>query len=684
MEKVMKMWRIWKIGLILLVVLSWISVPFVLQKKVGASSDIPIVVRTANLVSPTGSINPHGTAKWELYANGHREIEVEIEDVNLPSGTSLNVVVDNNPLVLQPDQRGKLKLRTQNGQQVPTVNNGSTVEVLNDNTVLVAGVFGGGPPNPTPTSSPTPSPTESPTPSPSPGNAGDLFAVLSGGTFNGVLPGGFAKYEIHSSRRELEVRVIRVNLPIGTALNVQVGGTNVGQIVLESGGEGRLKLRTDRGHNVPNVTVGMNIVVKNAETTILSGTFTSNSPTPGNTPGPSPTPNQSRYFEVHPTGGQLNPPVNTNARGEFKVFLNATETQATLTGEFHGLSSAQTGARIEALIGTATMIHDFGAIGGTNGRFANVTINVTQAQVQQLRAGLWFVTVSSVNHPGGEIGGTFRQHSNTADFDGDGSNDLAVFRPSTGIWYANNGNGFSAISFGSSADVPVSADYDGDGKTDRAVFRNVNGLAVWEIQRSSDGGVTATQFGFASDIPVRGDFDGDGRNDLAVFRSSSGVWYVQKSDNSGFIIIQFGMNGDIPVAPDLDGDGKSDLAVFRPSTGVWYWIRSSNNSFGAVQFGSNGDKPVKGDFDGDGSDDIAVYRPSTGVWYIWKSRDGSFDIRQFGLAEDIPVAGNYDGDTKTDIAVFRPSNGIWYIWRSSDDTFEFRQFGLSGDIPTNR
>lgn len=699
MKKDKKNRQMWKIALVFAAIFAWVAVPFLMQEKVSAGG-IVVLVRTANLVSPTGSVNPHGEAEYQLYQDGNREIEVEIEDVNLPAGTALDAIVDGNSIgqiILAADQRGRLKLRTEDGQNVRVTNDGSTVEVRNGATVLVAGVLNGGGPNPTPspsvspTGSPTGSPTATPTGSPSPSpsaspNPGDLFAGLSGGTVNGVLPRGFAQYELHSSRRELEIRVFQINLAAGTSLGVTIDGIAVGNLILESGGEGRLRLRTDNGQTVPNIVVGSTISINNGGTAILAGTFggatPTPSPTPGVTPSPSPSPSQGRFFETHPTGSQLDPPVATNANAEFKVFLSTDETQATLTGEFHNLSSAQTGARIETTVGTTAVIHSFPVIGGTNGNLATATINVTPVQVQQLRAGLWFAIITSANNPNGEVGGRFTQHSNRSDFDGDGSNDFAVFRPSTGVWYSQNSQGFSAQTFGGAADVPVSADYDGDGKTDSAIFRNVGGSGIWEIKRSSDGGTSATQFGFGTDIPVRGDFDGDGRNDVAVFRPSTGIWYVQKSNNTGFIIVKFGIDGDRPVATDFDGDGRDDVAVFRPSTGVWYWIRSSNGSTGIVKFGVDGDVPVSGDFDGDGRKDISVFRPSTGVWYIWKSSDNGFDIRQFGLSGDVPVAGNYDGDTKTDIAVFRPSTGIWYIWRSVDNTYDYRQFGLNGDIPT--
>ena len=763
MKQTAKKKNLFRITAVLLLAAFWVMIPFILNDKTVSADELSDTRIQASLSG--GAINgvtPAGFSEWRLDDSGRRRLDVQASSVNLPQGTVLTIVVNNavvGQMSVNAFSGAAFSIDSNNGQTVPTVNFGNPIQVNNGAETILAGTFGtvtptpspsgsptgspnpspsvspsgtpngtpnpspsasptatpNGTPNPsptvTPTGSPNPSPTVSPTPSGSPNpspspSSGDLFAGLSGGTVNGVLPTGFAQYELHSSRTEIEVQVYQVNLPIGTSLMVNINGAAVGQIILESGGQGRLRLRSDRGQNVPVVTAGMSISILNQGTQILSGTFSgataspspspsgspnpsptatpSGSPNPSPSPSPSATPTLGRYFEVHPTGAQLNPPVTTNANAEFKVFLNADETQATLTGEFHNLSSSQTGARIEAQIGDGTLIHDFGAIGGTNGNFATVTINVGAIQVQQLRAGLWFVTLTSANNPSGEVGGKFIQQSNLGDFDGDGSNDFAVFRPSSGTWFAQNSNGFTAFNFGGASDIPVSADYDGDGKTDAAVFKNVNGSGVWEINRSSDGGTTATQFGFATDIPVRGDFDGDGRNDLAVFRPSDGVWYVQKSNNTGFQIVRWGLSGDIPLSSDMDGDGKADIVVYRPSNGVWYWINSATGSIGIVRFGLEGDKPIKGDFDGDGRDDVAVYRPSTGVWYIWKSSDQSYDIRWFGIAEDIPVAGNYDGDNKTDIAVFRPSTGDWYIWRSSDNTYEFRHFGLTGDIPTAR
>ncbi len=689
-----------KAALIIAAVAIWTAAP--LLNDTAEAGGVPILVRTANLSSPTGSINPHGTAQYEVYANGNREMEVEFEDVNLPAGTKLSIIVDGSSIgqiVLSADQRGRLDLRTQDGQTVPVTNDGSVVQVQNGSTVLIAGVLGGGGPNPTPspspTSSPTASPTASPTTSPSPSptstpNPGNRFAGLSGATINGVLPFGYAEFEVHSSRLELEVRLRQINLPTGTQLGVVVDSISVGSMFVESDREARLRLRSDRGEPVPPVVVGSTITIQNAGVTIMNGIFAgfagpspSPSPSPTGTPGPTPSPSPSlgRSFEAQLNGNGMEPPVTTPANGEVKVTLNDAETQATIFGEFHNLSSDQTSGRIETLTGNATTIYSFPVLGGRNGNFAAVTINVSGADIQQLRTGLWSVVLTSVNNPGGEIRGRLFPRSNSSDFNGDGTNDFAVFRPSTGVWYTQNSSGITATSFGAGNDKVVSADYDGDGKTDTAVVENVNGSAVWAIKRSSDGGITAFQFGFASDVPLRGDFDGDGISDLSVYRPSTGVWYILNSSSGQYTIIRYGIAEDIPIPLDLNGDGRDEIVVFRPSTGVWYWYQIGDGSTGAVKWGLTGDIPVRGDFDGDGKHDVTVYRPSSGVWYSLKSSNGEFMILKFGLSEDIPVAGIYDNDSKTDVAVFRPSTGFWYILRSTDGTFQALPFGLNGDIP---
>jgi hypothetical protein len=133
-------------------------------------------------------------------------------------------------------------------------------------------------------------------------------------------------------------------------------------------------------------------------------------------------------------------------------------------------------------------------------------------------------------------------------------------------------------------------DFDGDGTPDFGVFRPSTGQ--WFIFNSGSATVSTTSFGLNGDIPIDGDFDGDRRADFAVFRPSSGIWYEQNSSNGAFSQVPFGLNVDKPVPGDYDEDGKTDIAVWRPSDGNYYHLNSSDGGVSAFHWGMNGDIPV--------------------------------------------------------------------------------------------
>lgn len=266
------------------------------------------------------------------------------------------------------------------------------------------------------------------------------------------------------------------------------------------------------------------------------------------------------------------------------------------------------------------------------------------------------------------------------DFDGDGKDDIAVYRPSDTYWYLNqSAAGFFAAQFGLAQDKPIAADYDGDGKADIAIFRD----GVWMWLRSSDSTFATRVCGQAGDIPqtdysASGNYGNNGNAGFLVFRPSDGKFYVQAQFQNATLADMRNLNPlptDTPVVADYDGDGTGDLAVFR--NGQWRALTSGNLALRLYQFGLAGDKPVPADYDGDGRADYAVFRPSDGSWYIQKSTEGFYAV-QWGLADDVPVPADYDGDGRTDIAVYR--NGVWYQLRSAG-SHHFEQFGVATDLP---
>ena len=80
----------------------------------------------------------------------------------------------------------------------------------------------------------------------------------------------------------------------------------------------------------------------------------------------------------------------------------------------------------------------------------------------------------------------------SAEYGGDATTDIAVFRPSTGQWFVR---GYTKFYFGTGGDRPVPADYDGDSGDDWGIFREAQ--SKWLVR-----GITRAYYGQSGDLPV--------------------------------------------------------------------------------------------------------------------------------------------------------------------------------------
>src|SRR5262249_20840110 len=121
---------------------------------------------------------------------------------------------------------------------------------------------------------------------------------------------------------------------------------------------------------------------------------------------------------------------------------------------------------------------------------------------------------------------------------------IGVYRPSTGVWFFDNGNG------------------------------------VWD-------GCNADRclgpFGTSSQVPVVGDWASTGASQLGTFDSGTGQWKLDLNGNGVFdgcsvdaCLGPFGLPGDRPVVGDWTGTGTIKIGVFDPSTGLWDLDRNGN------------------------------------------------------------------------------------------------------------
>lgn len=90
--------------------------------------------------------------------------------------------------------------------------------------------------------------------------------------------------------------------------------------------------------------------------------------------------------------------------------------------------------------------------------------------------------------------------------------------------------------------ISESADFNGDGTHDIGIFRPLTGL--WAIRD-----VTRAYYGLQGDIPGPADYDGDGCDDICIFRYSNNLWAAKD-----MFRIYFGASGDTPLISAGGGD----------------------------------------------------------------------------------------------------------------------------------
>jgi hypothetical protein len=119
----------------------------------------------------------------------------------------------------------------------------------------------------------------------------------------------------------------------------------------------------------------------------------------------------------------------------------------------------------------------------------------------------------------------------------------------------------------------IPGDYNGDGTAEMAIFRPSNRL--WAVK-----GITRAYFGKSGDTPIPGDYSGDGTADIAIFRSATGLWAIRGSTR-----IYYGNSWTVPASGDYTEDGLYTPAIFRD--GLWK-IRNITSLY----FGAAGDNPM--------------------------------------------------------------------------------------------
>ncbi len=433
---------------------------------------------------------------------------------------------------------------------------------------------------------------------------------------------------------------------------------------------------------------------------------------------------RAETFYAYLSSAQEVPTNASAATGYARIVVNESTLTINYTIVFNGLQGNQTGAHIHApaAIGANTGVAiGFPNIGGTSGTITGSTA-ITATQISQIRAHLGYVNVHSATFPGGEIRGQLGI-KRPVDFDGDGRQDLSVLRFPTGVcpgpvrqityWNSNTTGPNQVLAWGDACtDFPVPGDYDGDGRDDIAVYRDGDlpgDQSKFYIFRSSDNTAFIPGFGLSGDQAVNRDYDGDGITDIAIFRrgaapGAQAFWWIRRSSSpANFAVVPFGTTGatdgstgDTPIPGDYDGDGKFDIAVYRfgglSPNNTYIILRSSNLAVSYQAFGNfQTDYILPGDYDGDGKYDLAIARTGAAgtsplVWWVNNSSTGANSIRTFGISSDLPVQGDYDGDARTDLAIYRrgataTAQSNFWVFNSFTNAASVLPWGLGADFP---
>jgi hypothetical protein len=341
------------------------------------------------------------------------------------------------------------------------------------------------------------------------------------------------------------------------------------------------------------------------------------------------------------------------------------------------------------------------------------------------------------------------------DYDGDDDEDLFMCRPGRGAaWVArsngdgtftavhavgDNGpaapNGIGGYDLLSTSDRVVVLDYDGDGRDDLLLYRAGQG-AVYVVRSNGNGTFTAVYAvgdnGPAAPNGIAGydllspndqvlalDYNGDGRDDLVLYRPGQGAIYVARSNGDGTFTAVHAVGDNGPAAPngiagydllstsdrvlvfDYNGNGRDDLLIYRPGRGAVAVIRSNpNGTFTPAYFvGDNGPATPNGiggydllspndqvlvfDFNGNRRKDLILFRPGTGAVYVVRSNANGTFTAVHAVGDNGPAAPNgiagydllspsdrivvfdYNGDGRDDLFLYRPGNGAAWVARAN-------------------
>ncbi|MEM9801481.1 MAG: VCBS repeat-containing protein, partial [Planctomycetota bacterium] len=215
-------------------------------------------------------------------------------------------------------------------------------------------------------------------------------------------------------------------------------------------------------------------------------------------------------------------------------------------------------------------------------------------------------------------------------------------------------------------DSLVTADFDGDGDQDILVGSVIGTQLRW-CENLGSGELANPQLlaGTAAAYSIdAADLDGDGLPEaIAVDRNSGSLLWFRNLGGGAFAQFQFASTS-VPgarwvEAADIDGDGDMDLVAAAEFGNSVVWVENlGGGAFGLTrEVDNSASRPLSlgtGDFDGDGDLDVAALLAGTDVVVWYENRGGgSFGpqnlIAPFPMVRAEMEVADYDGDGALDV-----------------------------------
>ncbi|MCI0460737.1 MAG: heme-binding protein [Gemmataceae bacterium] len=225
--------------------------------------------------------------------------------------------------------------------------------------------------------------------------------------------------------------------------------------------------------------------------------------------------------------------------------------------------------------------------------------------------------------------------------------------------------------------VPLLGDWNGDHTDTVGTFDPTT--ATWYLRNDNSPGAPDAaapfQYGAPGWVPLAGDWDGDGTDGIGVFDPATATFYLKNTVGPGapdFAPFAYGVPGWWPVAGDWDGDGLDSIGVFDPATATWY-LRNANDpgapDITPFAYGAPGWRPVVGDWDGDGRVTVGVVQPGNATWYPRNDNSpGAPDAAApfaYGGVGWFYLAGSFTGAPPSGIAAVDHAQAVWYLRNST-------------------